>query len=81
MDRDARESKSLGCVVGAFAGAFAGAIMGLLAMIVIYNLSDRAITIGWGNSLCIGIVGGGILGALFPAVAEGAAWYFSRILP
>jgi hypothetical protein len=68
-------------MIGGLGGAFGGAILGILVMILIYNLSDRAISLGWGASLAWGATVGLVIGLTFPRIGAFLADVVSIFIP
>jgi hypothetical protein len=55
-------------ILGGFAGTIVGVVVCLIANIVLYNLTNGALDIGWKRSIVLGLSGGFLLGLAFPRV-------------
>jgi len=67
--------------LGGLAGAFVGVILGIITNVVLYNVTNQAVNLGWANSIWGGVIVGAALGVAFPSVAKGIAWIFSMFIP
>jgi hypothetical protein len=67
--------------LGVLAGASVGGILGIITNVVLYNVTNQAVNLGWANSIWGGAIFGAALGVAFPSVANGAAWMFSMFIP